>query len=84
MTSLDVRESPSGRVTGWNPTFDLLRAWTSFSRLVICRNTSNTLVYVIVLEKRDHLAVKLFFQYKQIKVDTQQGFVHNSECLNNS
>ena len=38
--------------------------------------------YVIVLEKRDHFAVKLFFQYKQIKVDTQLGFVHNSECLN--
>ena len=26
--------------------------------------------YVIVLEKRDHFTVKLFFQYKQIKVDT--------------
>ena len=34
--------------------------------------------YVIVLEKRDHFTVKLFFQYKQIKVDTQLGFVHNS------
>ena len=25
---------------------------------------------MIVLEKRDHFTVKLFFQYKQIKVDT--------------
>ena len=40
------------------------------------------LTNVIVLEKRDHFAVKLFFQYKQVKVDTQLGFVHNSECLN--
>ena len=39
-------------------------------------------LYVIVLEKRDHFAVKLFFQYKQVKVDTQLGFVHNSGCLN--
>ena len=39
-------------------------------------------LFVIVLEKRDHFAVKLFFQYKLIKVDTQLGFVHNSECLN--
>ena len=37
---------------------------------------------MIVLEKRDHFEVKLFFQYKQIKVDTQHGFVHNSGCLN--
>ena len=34
-----------------------------------------------ISEKRDHFAVKLFFQYKQIKVDTQLGFVHNSRCL---
>ena len=37
---------------------------------------------MIVLEKRDHFAVTLFFQYKQVKVDTQLGFVHDSECLN--
>ena len=37
---------------------------------------------VIVLEKRDHFAVELFFQYKQIKVDTQLGFAYKSECLN--
>ena len=40
------------------------------------------LLYVIVLEKRDHFAVKLFFQYKQVKVDIQLSFVHNSACLN--
>ena len=35
---------------------------------------------VIVLEKRDHFAVKHIFQYRQMKVDTLLGFVHNSEC----
>ena len=38
--------------------------------------------YVIVLEKRDHFAVKLYFQYRQTKEDTQLGFVHNFERLN--
>ena len=62
----------------------------TFNESLIEKSTMKTVLkgykfltlYVIVLEKRDHFAVKLFSQYKQIKVDTQLGFVHNSECLN--
>ena len=38
--------------------------------------------FVIVLEKRSNFAVKLIFQNKLLKSDTQADFVYNPECSN--
>ena len=56
--------------TAWSriSTFFILMVY-----IAVLYNYIQSAIYVIVLEKRDHFAVELFFQYKQIKVDTQLG-----------